>query len=294
MSLVKVSGNASGTGTLTIAAPNTNTDRTLTLPDATGIIALTSNFVQIQPISASVAANALTITASALSLDFRSTTLGSGTVTTVSGTPASLVVPSSATLGTVNAVQSRLVVIALNNAGTIELAVVNISGGNNLDETTLLTTTTISSGATSASTVYSTTGRTSVAYRVIGYIESTQATAGTWATAPSTIQGYGGEALNSMSSVGYSQTWQLLTGSRAIGTTYYNTTGRPIMVAVVYTNNSTNQTVGLTIGGVNVVFDQTSSANTGAGGTAIIPPGASYVSYTSAGTLTLVSWSELR
>jgi hypothetical protein len=34
MSKVKIEGNASGTGTLTIAAPNTNTDRTLTLPDA--------------------------------------------------------------------------------------------------------------------------------------------------------------------------------------------------------------------------------------------------------------------
>ena len=38
MSLVKVSGNASGTGTLTIAAPNTNTDYTLTLPTNTGTI----------------------------------------------------------------------------------------------------------------------------------------------------------------------------------------------------------------------------------------------------------------
>ena len=38
MSLVKVSGNASGTGTLTIAAPNTNTDYTLTLPAQTGTL----------------------------------------------------------------------------------------------------------------------------------------------------------------------------------------------------------------------------------------------------------------
>ena len=38
MSLVKVSGNASGTGTLTIAAPNTNSDYTLTLPTATGTV----------------------------------------------------------------------------------------------------------------------------------------------------------------------------------------------------------------------------------------------------------------
>jgi hypothetical protein len=38
MSKVAITGNASGTGTLTIAAPNTNTDRTLTLPDNTGTI----------------------------------------------------------------------------------------------------------------------------------------------------------------------------------------------------------------------------------------------------------------
>ena len=36
MSKVKIEGNASGTGTLTISAPNTNTDRTLTLPDGAG------------------------------------------------------------------------------------------------------------------------------------------------------------------------------------------------------------------------------------------------------------------
>ncbi len=33
MSKVKIKGNASGTGVLTIEAPNTNTDRTITLPD---------------------------------------------------------------------------------------------------------------------------------------------------------------------------------------------------------------------------------------------------------------------
>jgi hypothetical protein len=39
MSNVKIQSNASGTGTLTIAAPNTNTDRTLTLPDSSGTMA---------------------------------------------------------------------------------------------------------------------------------------------------------------------------------------------------------------------------------------------------------------
>jgi len=38
MSKVKIEGNASGTGTLTISAPNTNTDRALTLPDGAGEI----------------------------------------------------------------------------------------------------------------------------------------------------------------------------------------------------------------------------------------------------------------
>jgi hypothetical protein len=38
MSKVKIEGNASGTGTFTIAAPNSNTDRTLTLPDEAGTV----------------------------------------------------------------------------------------------------------------------------------------------------------------------------------------------------------------------------------------------------------------
>lgn len=38
MSLVKIQGNPSGTGAFTIASPSGNTDRTLTLPDATGTI----------------------------------------------------------------------------------------------------------------------------------------------------------------------------------------------------------------------------------------------------------------
>jgi len=38
MSQVAISGNASGTGTLTIAAPNTNSNYTLTLPTVTGTV----------------------------------------------------------------------------------------------------------------------------------------------------------------------------------------------------------------------------------------------------------------
>jgi hypothetical protein len=42
MSKIALSGNASGTGTFTVASPNSNTDRTLTLPDATGTFLTTA------------------------------------------------------------------------------------------------------------------------------------------------------------------------------------------------------------------------------------------------------------
>ena len=43
MSQVAISGNASGTGTLTIAAPNTNSNFTLTLPQNTGTLISTAS-----------------------------------------------------------------------------------------------------------------------------------------------------------------------------------------------------------------------------------------------------------
>jgi len=42
MSKVAIKGNASGTGTFTLEAPNSNTDRTLVLPDSAGTIATTN------------------------------------------------------------------------------------------------------------------------------------------------------------------------------------------------------------------------------------------------------------
>jgi hypothetical protein len=43
MSQVKITGNASGTGVLTISAPNTNTDRTINIPDNAGDILTTGS-----------------------------------------------------------------------------------------------------------------------------------------------------------------------------------------------------------------------------------------------------------
>jgi len=56
-------------------------------------------------------------------------------------------------------------------------------------------TTTVAEGgagaADSAQVFYSTTLRAAQAIAIVGYIESTQATAGTWATSPSLVQGFG-------------------------------------------------------------------------------------------------------
>ena len=249
---------------------------------------LVGGVIPIQPITASVATSALTVTLNPTILNFRSTPLTSGTVNTRTvATAISVVIPSTATLGTVSAQQSRLVLIALDNAGTVELAVVNIAGGTNLDETTLLSTTAIIAGSNSASVVYSTTARTSLPFRVVGYIESTQATAGTWATAPSTIQGQGGQALAAMSSLGYGQTWQAVT--RTSGTTYYNTTSKPIVMGIIQTVMVQNINYSAIVNGITVCTvgqNFTSPADLGSF-QFIIPANASY-SYTATG-----SWSAI-
>jgi len=72
MSKITLSGNASGTGTLTIAAPNTDSDRTIDLPDAAGTVF--------------VSGQALTATTGSFSSDV---TLGSSVLATPSGSAPS-------------------------------------------------------------------------------------------------------------------------------------------------------------------------------------------------------------
>ena len=150
---------------------------------------------QIQPVTGTVAGNALTVGLNPTVLEFRSTTLTTGVpVKRTVPTAISLIVPSTATLGTVSGVASRIAIVAIDNAGTVELAVINLAGGVNLDESGVISTTAISGASTSASVFYSTTARTGVSYRVVGFVDSTQATAGTWASTPTLVQGDGGEA----------------------------------------------------------------------------------------------------
>lgn len=148
-------------------------------------------------LSCSVGASALTITmnggdGNALSstnyatIVFRNSTITSGTPSEVNITSSpTLTISSGSTLGHTSAKLEYIYVYAINNAGTIELA----ASTKLFDDMGVVSTTAEGGGggADSATVMYSTTLRSNVACRLIGILQSTQATAGTWASAPSTI-----------------------------------------------------------------------------------------------------------
>ena len=254
---------------------------------------------QIIPISASVAANSMTIKLSPTTLDFRNVLLTDGSAKKRDvENEISLILSNGSTLGTISTIKSRIMVIAIDNAGTVELAAVNLAGGNNLDETTIISTTAEGGGggADSANVIYSATARASVAFRVVGFIDSTQPVAGAWSTQPTLVQGSGGLANASLGGLGY-QTWQDVTLSRSLGVTYYNTTGRPIfMVAAIFSD--TDNSARLLINGSVLLSGTTVSGLLPLWGRAmfaIIPPGNSYLlDVTIPGISTVHSWEELR
>ena len=119
---------------------------------------------------------------------FRSATLTDGkpVFRTVTGA-LSVVLASGGTLGFTAAEAGRMYVWAIDNAGTVELALSRTAGI--FPEGNLVTTVAIGAGSDLATAMYSTTQRTSLACRCIGYIEiTTGATAGEWDNAPTKIQ----------------------------------------------------------------------------------------------------------
>lgn len=139
--------------------------------------ALTTNLVQQSGSNASAS--------SPIIIAFRNATAATGTFTEVLVTGAlTLIAPSGATFGAISGQEQIYYIYALNNAGTVELA---IAGNRVFDETVLQNTTAISGASTSGIILYSTTARTGVAVRLIGEFKATEATAGTWATLPSIL-----------------------------------------------------------------------------------------------------------
>lgn len=180
----------------TLSASNT-----LTLPTRTGTVALAIDAPTEAinySLTASVAASALTValktkaasdasSSDPIFISFRSATAATGTYVQRSVTGAlSVVVSSGSTLGHASAKDEYVYIYAIDNAGTVELAV---SSSKIWDEGTRQTTTAEGGAGAADSKVllYSSSARTDVGVRLLGRIKSQQATAGTWATAISEI-----------------------------------------------------------------------------------------------------------
>ncbi len=223
-------------------------------------------------LAASVGASAMTIAlkdaagndASATSpiyISFRNATAATGTPTVIAVTGAlSVVIPSGATMGTTSALEAKFNVGVINNAGTVELVVSGL-GASTTDGR--VTSTTIDTASDTATTFYSTTGRSNVAYRLLGAVVNTQATAGTYATSPSAIllKGSGIDFVPATSDwVSFSPTISWVAGvgtvtglKRRNGPTMEYQVNIPITGAVTAANLLSTVPDGLTINTANLV-----------------------------------------
>ena len=161
-------------------------------PTPTNIQSYLIDNVGLQP---SVSSNALTITmtdraynvlssSNQATIGFRSSTITNGTynLRTVNN-GITITVSSGSTLGHTSGVAQYMYVYAIDNSGTVELAV-----SSTLFDDGIYMSTTAEGGAGAADdarTLYSTTARSNVPIRLIGRMRSTQTTAGTWAAVPS-------------------------------------------------------------------------------------------------------------
>jgi hypothetical protein len=103
-------------------------------------------------------------------------------------------------------------------------------------------------------------------------------------------------------SVGVGQTWQNVASSRAIGTTYTNSTGKPIMVSVSCSRSSSgaSATIRFNIDGSPMAQRVTAESDGSQwnaltnGVDIIVPDGSTYSVTNAVGTSTIVYWYELR
>lgn len=168
-------------------------------------------------------------------------------------------------------------------SGSIELKPADVAG-TNIINVPATTGTMITSGDTGSVTNVMLAGaipNSKLANSTITIGNSTVALGGTIAETPS---------------IGYNQTWLNLTSSRVKGTTYTNSTGRPIQIIVTcYLQGISQSSMTLTVNGVAVAMmgQNTAGLNTGVWTplSAILPSGATYVV---TGSGSIHSWAELR
>ena len=131
---------------------------------------------------------------------FRNASAGTGNYSVISVTAAlSVTVPTSSTLGFSNNTPGRIWVVAINNSGTIELAVINCLTSTSTSKSIyplagwgIVNTTALGGPSNSSGVFYSTIARSAVPYGVLGYAsyETGLATAGTWNANPTRMELY--------------------------------------------------------------------------------------------------------
>jgi hypothetical protein len=128
---------------------------------------------------------------------FRSTTLTTGTPTVDTlNSSLSLTVASGNTMGCVSNVACRIWIYAIDNGGSVALGLMVCSTSTQIfscgDELPY-NVPSGTSGGSSAGTLYGSAGPalSGAAVRIIGYLEATETTAGSWDTMPSKLQLFG-------------------------------------------------------------------------------------------------------
>lgn len=204
VALGNAAGKDTGTASGTVAAGD---DARITGAAAAAMLMTPVNLA----LAALVASNELTIAIKGVDgndpsasnpvyIPFRSATLATGTPVVRTLTAAlSITVPNTALMGFASGVAGRVWVVAFDDAGTVRIGVINCREGTDaagyaiypLEAFGIASSTTVGTGSDAARTFYSDTGVTGKAYTVLGYVDLTQATAGTWATGPTAVQVYG-------------------------------------------------------------------------------------------------------
>ena len=127
-------------------------------------------------------------------------------------------------------------------------------------------------------------------------VGSTGATGLGGATGATGLSGVGSTGATGPGSLGVGQTWQDVTGSRSLGTSYVNTTGKPIQILVTgrtITGNGGYMVVGVDGAYQSSCWSYFLFTPTGAG-PVIVPNGSSFAVYDGGGTSELIAWYELR
>jgi hypothetical protein len=248
-------------------------------------------------LTASIASNALTVSivgangaapssTNPVLIPFRSTTPATGTpsVDIVTGT-AAMTVGSGFTMGCSSSVACRIWIYAIDNGGNVLLGLQTCSNATQTFSCSddLLFNTNANTNGTNLNGVLASTvaGLAGKAVRIIGYLEATETTAGTWATAPSKVQIFGpgvkkpGDVVQDVAfSTGSSASWSATSfvGSNLLGNITPTSTINPIRIKMVAGISATANS-----GGNEVIGTQVYRGSSGIGqqyNTGFLSPGA--------------------